>query len=315
MEQLLTGGIALLLTMVGCRWLIPLLQTKQWVEPLGDSRKKIAAIGGIALAFGTVIAIGLGVTLAMLLAGGVDPYLFSKIAAGSGFALGLGLLGFVDDYLRVIKKRQGIGRLQWFLMEVLVVFAYLFTLQTTGVFSTMLAVPFWGTVDFGLIGVGLLAVLMLATLHSVRLFSQPTVPLTVNFFAGLGLCFITARYLAPLQGILPAAVAGGAVALLTVCLPPIRLLPGKSGMLLLTGMVIAMAFVADIPLFLIPLLLVYWIVGGSTLLQYLARELQGKRLGFVVPFIKGEIKSVAASAGITLLMAVLCIVAAGQIFS
>lgn len=60
-------------------------------------------------------------------------------------------LGFVDDYIKVVKKRNlGLTAGQKMVMQILIAAIYLVILYLAGDTSTVLRIPFIGSLDLGL---------------------------------------------------------------------------------------------------------------------------------------------------------------------
>lgn len=282
MEQLLTAAVAFVTTALSCKILIPKLNRRGWVKRLATGRdhsKGIPSMGGIALCFGVLCALLIGFALSAGLSGtAVDGYAVARVFAGFGMALGFGLMGFVEDYIKIVKRREtGLRPIQKCLLQLFIAVAYLFTLKTTGVISTLVEMPFVGTVDFGFFYYLLMLSIILGTVNVVPLVSDVDgLPSSVSFIAALGFCLFTASLALAYAGLPAAALAGGCMGFLCFNFAPARLLPGYSGLHFLGGMTVAMAFACDLPVFLVPVLLVYLIEGLSWLLQYVLRELRGK---------------------------------------
>lgn len=261
MEQLMTAAVALIVTALSCKLLLPWMRRRGWlargVEP---NTPKAPSMGGVALGFGVLCALLIGSALTAALSGkALDGYALTRVFAGFGLAAGFGLMGLVEDYLRVVKKQpRGFAPFQRFLLQLFVAVAYLFALHATGVLSAFIEVPFVGAVDFGWMTYPLLLVVILGTVNAVRLSGEVEgLSASVHFVAALGFCLFAAVLSLRDQGLLAAALAGGSMGVLCFNFAPARLLLGQSGTLFFGGMAVAMAFACDLPLFLLPVLIVY----------------------------------------------------------
>lgn len=282
MEQLLTAAVAFVTTALSCKLWISKCNQKGWIRrPVAGSKKSkgVPAMGGMVLCFGAFCALLIGFAVTMA-SGKVDGYATARVFAGFGMTLGFGLMGFVEDYIRVVKRREaGIGKVQTFFLQLFIAVAYLFTLHATGVISTLVEIPYWGTVDFGWLYYVLMLAVILGTVNATSLTEEVDgMPAAIQFVAALGFCLFTATMASRYAGLSAAALAGVCMGFLCFNLSPAKLLPGRSGTMFLGGMAVAMAFACDLPFFLVPVLLVYVVEALSWLLQYVARELHGKTL-------------------------------------
>jgi phospho-N-acetylmuramoyl-pentapeptide-transferase len=195
---------------------------------------------------------------------------YPKIGPVLFLTLAFGLIGFLDDYLKVVKKQSdGLLPKQKFALQIVVtaVFcAYLVNLPGT---SLMLRIPFAGgkMADIGLLAYPLLFFAVIGTVNGV------------NFTDGLdGLAssvtivvaaFFTAASLIVKAGAAPisAAAAGALMGFLLYNAYPAKVFMGDTGSLALGGFVAGMAYMLQMPIFILIVGLIYLLEVLSVMLQ------------------------------------------------
>ena len=205
--------------------------------------------------------------------------------------LGFGLIGFLDDYIKIVMKRSmGLHPWQKMGLQIVItgVFAY-YMVCYSGVSQNML-LPFTGGLETGkYLNVGALFVPMLffVVIGTVN---------GANFTDGLdGLAtgvtimiavFFTVMSVAFQSGLetISAAVAGSLLGFLLFNVYPARVFMGDTGSLALGGFVASMAYMMQMPIFLIILAFVYVLEVLSVMIQvsyFTARG--GKRIFKMAP--------------------------------
>lgn len=274
MIALITAVVAISVTMATFHLQLKTQKPAWWVQQ--TKARAPWRCGG----FAPFVGICFGVCIGMILLGSgdtFDNYARVKLVTACAMALGFGLLGLLDDYLMVVKRREiGFGNGQKLLLEVGVTALYLGILHLSGVLSTFLAMPFFGTVDFGAFSYLLLALAILLTVNAVeRTQACAGVCYATSFLGAIGGCLAAALLDAQYGSVLFSALAAVCVATLFFYLRDgIDL--GRSGRLLLTSLLVGGFFCIGLPMYVFVLLLVYWVEGVYYLIQYLARELGGK---------------------------------------
>ncbi len=164
-------------------------------------------------------------------------------------------------------------------MQFLVAGAYLLSLRLAGD-DTATTIPFFGSVDLGLIYYPLAAILIVGLTNAV------------NFTDGIdGLCASVSMFVFAALGIsaalmnmagltlLSAAAAAACLGFLLWNLHPAKVFMGDTGSLFLGGMAAALSFGLDMPILLLPLGLIYWGEILSVVLQVAYfKHTGGKRL-------------------------------------
>lgn len=272
--------IGLVLGAVLCRLLIPVLHRFKFGQNVRQEGPKehlkkagTPTMGGIAI----VIAFCAGA----LVFCGASEYMLPVVIFTFLFAV----IGFLDDYLK-IKKKQSEGLKAWQKMgfqiivtAVLLIYIICFTEN-----GTTTIVPFFGTVDFKawLWPLGFFAIL--GTVNGAN-FTDGLDGLasSVTIVISLFLTFACAL-LIPGLAMAPTAMIGALIAFLIYNHYPAKLFMGDTGSLALGGFVAAMAFVMQIPIFLIFFAFIYLIEIISVILQVLYfKKTGGKRLFRMAP--------------------------------
>lgn len=214
------------------------------------------------------------------------PVMATKVFAGIGMAIAFGIIGFMDDYIKVVKKRNlGLTAMQKMLLQFLVAGVYLVSIyysqKSQGAASTTsMLVPFLGFVDIGPLYWPLSAILIVGIVNAVN-FTDGIDGLnaSVTFFAAV-FFMVIASFLGMLGiGISAAALAGGCLGFLIWNFNPAKVFMGDTGSLFLGGMVCALAFGINIPIFLFLLGIIYICEICSVVLQVVYFKItKGKRL-------------------------------------
>lgn len=228
-------------------------------EELESHQKKMGtpSMGGVM--FLSVFAVGC-IVLAIL---GIDaiPVLI--------LTFGCGIIGFIDDYAKV-KKRKSDGLKAWQKMLCLIAITILFALYMGMVskISMELRIPFSSKlIDLGILTYPLLFFAVLGTTNGS------------NFTDGVdGLCtsvtlIISAFFLFAAvkleAGIVPviAVVIGCMMGFLVFNCYPAKVFMGDTGSLALGGFVVGVAYMLQMPVFIIPVAMIYIIEVVSVILQ------------------------------------------------
>lgn len=229
--------------------------------------------------------------------------------------VGFGIVGFVDDYIKVVKKRSlGLTAMQKITMQLIVtcVFAYLLT-NYVGI-DTKIIIPFTGrmTWELGIIYWPFLIFTVLAVVNAVNLtdgidgLATSVTVLVATFFTTIALSFQNEAI--PVA----AATVGSLLGFLLFNSYPAKVFMGDTGSLALGGFVVSIAFVLQMPLFILIVGLIYVIENVSVILQVAYFKKTKKRLFEMAPIhhhfeLKGwsEIKVVTVFSIIT---AILCLI-------
>lgn len=227
-------------------------------------------------------------------------------------------VGFIDDYAKLIKKQnEGLKAYQKFLLQLIVSTLYIGAMCALGYMDTVIPIPFtdieW---DLGIAFYPLAIILLVGVDNSVNLtdgidgLCATVTAVVAAFFALLGLPLIGLP-LGNALTIFAGALVGGMLGFLVYNWNPARIFMGDTGSLFLGGMVTGFAFLADNPLLIIIVGLIYIIETASVILQVGSYKLFKKRIFKMAPIHHhfeqcnwSERKIVTVAASIT---AVLCV--------
>ncbi|HIU30683.1 MAG TPA: phospho-N-acetylmuramoyl-pentapeptide-transferase [Candidatus Caccousia avistercoris] len=277
------------------KWMVPLLhrinfgQTIREEGPKWHKKKNgTPTMGGFLFIIGIFLASAVCLPL-YYSQGGQDPYLrnqsVTKAVGGLLMALGFGFVGFIDDYIKVVKKRNlGLNVRQKLVLQFLVAGAYLLCLYLSGV-GTSTIFPFLGSVDLGVWFWILSAVGIVAVVNAVN-FTDGIDGLnaSVTFFAAV--TFMVLSGILHLYGmsIVAAAVAGGCLGFLLWNFNPAKVFMGDTGSLFLGGVVCALGFGTNLPVFILLIGIVYLCEILSVVLQVTYfKATHGKRIFKMTP--------------------------------
>ena len=212
---------------------------------------------------------------------------YPKIIPVLFMTVGFGIVGFLDDYIKVVLKRsEGLtpGQKMAGQLVVTAVFAYyMVKYSETGL--TML-VPFCPglTIDLGWLSIPLLFFVVIGTVNGTNftdgldgLASSVTVIVAV-FFSVVALG--TGTGIAPVT----LAVAGGLLGFLLFNVYPASVFMGDTGSLALGGFVASVAYMLNMPLFLLLVGLIYMVEVLSVIIQVTYfKATHGKRFFKMAP--------------------------------
>lgn len=221
------------------------------------------------------------------------PFLAGSVAANlTHHPLGLVLLsvftsvafaaiGFLDDYLKVVRKQNlGLVAKQKLALQFLVTVCFLITLHMMNRLSTLVNLPFFGLVDFGLLFYPLSVLLIMGMNNAVNLtdgIDGLCTSVTTCVMCGYLLILVVfgEYYLATWA----AALAGACVGFLFWNFYPAKVFMGDTGSLFLGGAVVSIGYCMGRPDILIILGLIYLGEAFSVMLQVSYFKLtHGKRI-------------------------------------
>ena len=212
---------------------------------------------------------------------------YPKIIPVLFMTVGFGIVGFLDDYIKVVLKRsEGLtpGQKMAGQLVVTAVFAY-YMVKYSEAGLTML-VPFCRglTIDLGWLSIPLLFFVVIGTVNGTNftdgldgLASSVTVIVAV-FFSVVALG--TGTGIAPVT----LAVAGGLLGFLLFNVYPASVFMGDTGSLALGGFVASVAYMLNMPLFLLLVGLIYMVEVLSVIIQVTYfKATHGKRFFKMAP--------------------------------
>ena len=242
---------------------------------------------------------------------------YPKIIPVLFLTLGFGLIGFLDDYLKVVMKRSdGLFPMQKMALQIVVTAIFAFYIVKVAHIPLTLLIPFSGGkyLDIGWLAIPLLFVAVIGTVNGTNftdgldgLASSVTV-LVATFFSVVAI--------GKQSGIEPVtcAVVGALMGFLLFNVYPASVFMGDTGSLALGGFVSAVAYMLQMPLFILIVGLIYLVEVASVIIQVTYfKKTGGKRIFKMAPIHHhfelcgwSETRVVAVFAIVT---AILCMVA------
>ena len=287
MTALLAFGITCLMGF----WLIPLLRKVKYGQTILDigpvwhkNKQGTPTMGGFLFIAGVLVAVTIGYLVYMSVGGGeseISPIFGARLFAGVVMAMAFAFLGFVDDYIKVVKKRNlGLTAGQKMVMQILIAAIYLVILYLAGDTSTVLRIPFIGSLDLGLFYYPVaLFILIVGTVNAVNLTDGiDGLAGSVTFVAALGFMIIAALLSIYEMQLLAVAVAGAMLGFLVWNFHPAKVFMGDTGSMFLGGLVVAMGFGLGLPFLIAMIGIIYLIETLSVMLQVASFKLTGKRI-------------------------------------
>lgn len=316
--------------------LIPMLKRLKFGQTIREegpewhkSKQGTPTMGGILIAVGVALGVAVGFGLGNAFGGNIAAEFgrklsFTKLFAGLGLAVTMGLIGFIDDYIKVVKKRNlGLTAMQKTVLQSLATAAYLISLALAGLRTTH--IPFVGQVSvvrgIGLVFWPIAFFFIYGFTNAVNLTdgidglaSSVTLVVAVGFMLMAGSLGMLGA------DIIAASLAGACIGFLTWNWHPAKLFMGDTGSMFLGGMVVALAFSIDRPVYLLLSGIVYLCEALSVVLQVFWFKKTGKRLFKMSPihhhFEKSgwsEVKIVAVFSVITAVGCGICVAAVKMI--
>lgn len=311
---------------------VPLLKRLKFGQTIRDegpqwhkSKQGTPTMGGVLIAAGVAVGVALAMGVCDRLGGNLAAEFgtslgFTKLFAGLGLGFGMGLIGFFDDYIKVVKKRNlGLTAMQKTVLQTIVVIAYLASLALAGLKTTW--IPFFGEISV-VSGVGIIFwpiafFFVYGFTNAVNLTDGiDGLASTVTLVVACGFMLMSGFLGYEGANIISAALAGACIGFLTWNWHPAKMFMGDTGSMFLGGMVVALAFCIDRPVYLILAGIIYLIEALSVILQVMYFKKTGKRLFKMSPihhhFEKSgwsEVKIVTVFSLITAVACAVCVIA------
>lgn len=248
-------------------------------------------MGGIMFIIATVLAVVATFATDKIMGGDliggdnlVKEGFYTRFWAGLIMALGFALVGFLDDYIKVVKKRNlGLTVIQKTVMQLLIIFGYLFSMRMAG--DVRMFIPFVGNVSMGWFYWIFGLCVIYGAINAVNftdgidgLCSSVTVTAAASFIV---IAFMRKNMGA---GLLSSALLGGCAGFLVWNRNPAKVFMGDTGSMFLGGMVVAISYCLECPLILLLTGIVYVIEAMSDVIQIGYFKLtHGKRIFKMAP--------------------------------
>ena len=285
-------AVAFAITALSGMWLVPVLHKLKFGQTILDigpkwhkNKQGTPTMGGIMFIFGIVIAVVAGYLVMEVttdLSARPDSAMIkARLFYGLMLALAFGIIGFADDYLKIIRKEnEGLTPTQKLILQTLFGVTYLLLLYISGNRSTLLVVPFIGSLDIGILYYPFALFAILALSNAVN-FTDGLDGLlsSVTFVAAIAYMLLTSILGQWEMGIMASAMAGGCLGFLVWNFYPAKVFMGDTGSLFLSGLIIALCFGTGLPLFVLLIGIIYVAEMASVVIQMTYFKLtHGKRI-------------------------------------
>ena len=224
------------------------------------------------------------------------------------------LIGFLDDFLKVVKKnKDGLRSWQKLLLQFIAATVMLVYIIYFSDISLMIRVPFLsGLFDIGWVAIPLYYFCVLGTVNGVNLNDGVDAMSSTVTLVVAGFFFVASFITGAGVGDLSISMIGGLLGFLFFNLHPAKIFMGDTGSLALGGYVAAMAYVMNMPLFILVVGFIYLLEAISVILQVSYFKIShGKRIFKMTPIhhhfeLSGwsEPRVVGVFAAITLILSV-----------
>lgn len=250
-------------------------------------------MGGLMFIIACVVSVSVVFVIDKVLGGdiisGNDPIsggiLKTKFWAGLIMALGFGIVGFADDYIKVAKKQnEGLTILQKTFAQIIICVGYLLSLQLAG--ATKMFIPFVGNIALNKVVFWIIGFCVLYAFINAVNFTDGIDGLCSSVTLTVAISFIAIAFLRKFfgAGLLASSLFGMCAGFLVWNHNPAKVFMGDTGSMFLGGIVIALAYIVDCPLILIPVGIIYVIEIMSDVLQIGYFKLtHGKRIFKMAP--------------------------------
>lgn len=201
--------------------------------------------------------------------------------------VGFGVIGFIDDYIKVVKKRSlGLTPVQKMAGQIFVTTIFIYYLSVMTPVSLAMRIPFFQGhyLDFGILNIPLVYFVVLGTVNGTN-FTDGLDGLASSVTAVVAVFFaVSSLYLK--AGIHPIACAmlGALLGFLVFNVYPAKVFMGDTGSLALGGFVAGMAYMMQMPLFILLIGIIYLVEVVSVMMQVsYFKATHGKRIFKMAP--------------------------------
>lgn len=230
--------------------------------------------------------------------------------------VGFGVIGFLDDYIKIVLKRsEGLTPSQKMLGQILVTAVFAIYMYKFSGISMEMIIPFFPgkTLDLGGLTIPVMFLAIIGTVNGVNFTDgldglATSVTIMVAVFFGV-------VALGRGSGVWPiaCAVIGALLGFLLFNVYPASVFMGDTGSLALGGFVAAIAYMLQLPMFILIVGLIYWIEILSVIIQVGYFKIShGKRIFRMAPihhhFELGGWSETRVVAVFTIVTAILCLI-------
>ena len=268
------AAVVFLITAYASKIMIPLLKSLKMGQKILDigprwhkNKEGTPTMGGIGFIFASILVFA---AVCVVLSIKKEDVEIGKMTLCVLFALFNGLIGFIDDFAKFFKKQnQGLKAGQKFFLQLLAAGAFLFFMKTFGFINESVYIPFIDIrIKLGFAYYIIMIVLITGIVNSVNLTDGVDgLASSVTFVVG-GFFAVASMALGNMSSlILSALVVGSTLGFLVYNFYPAKIFMGDTGSLFLGGMVIALGFMLDNPLILLPVGVIYICESLSDIIQ------------------------------------------------
>ncbi len=266
------------------------LKFGQTINEIGPSWHKgkqgIPTMGGFLFIIGSTFGVLVGYPFLAEVISDTDPNAFQLMLLGVLTALAFGLIGFIDDFLKVVRK-QNLGLRFWgkIVMQSVVTVSLLVSLSMMDRLSTMVRLPFFGVVDFGVLFYPISFLLIIGVVNAVNLTDGlDGLASSVTIWVMCGYMVLLTLFEKYQLSIWAAALAGGCVGFLLWNFYPAKIFMGDTGSMFLGGAVVAIGYCMGRPDIMVMLAFVYIVEALTVVIQVSYFKItHGKRLFKMTP--------------------------------
>lgn len=230
--------------------------------------------------------------------------------------VGYGVIGFLDDYIKIVLKRsEGLTPSQKMLGQIVVTGVFAVYMYKFSGISMEMIIPFFPgkTLDLGFLTIPVMFLAIIGTVNGVNFTDgldglATSVTIMVAVFFGVVALGVD-------SGVWPiaAAVIGALLGFLLFNVHPASVFMGDTGSLALGGFVAAIAYMLQMPIFILIVGLIYWIEILSVIIQVGYFKIShGKRIFRMAPihhhFELGGWSETRVVAVFTITTAILCLI-------
>ncbi|MDD6352390.1 MAG: phospho-N-acetylmuramoyl-pentapeptide-transferase [Lachnospiraceae bacterium] len=236
---------------------------------------------------GTPTMGGIAILLAVTISSIVYSFTNPKIIPVLILTLGFGLIGFIDDFMKVILHRvDGLKAWQKLLLQIVVTAVFAYYITHFSHVSLELIIPFTGghRVNIGWAAIPILFFAVIGTVNGTNFTDgldglASTVTLVVSFFFAAASVRLGGGV--EVMGLI---MAGALMAFLCFNCHPAKVFMGDTGSLALGGFVAGMAYMMQMPLFILIVGFIYLIEVLSVIIQVTYfKATHGKRIFRMTP--------------------------------
>lgn len=295
---LITAAVSFIITAALGFAAVPMLRKLKFGQTILDigpawhkkDKQGTPTMGGIMFILGSAaaFAVGIGVLFANGELSMEQTHSMNFLNAVSGLIMALlfGLIGFIDDFLKIRRKQnEGLTPMQKIVLQVLVIAAYFTTRVLAGNTSTVINIPFLGSLDLWYFYYVLVGLAILYLVNAVNLTDGiDGLCTSVTFVYCAAFIVITAMFRSVGLTALAAAAAGGCLGFLVWNAHPAKVFMGDTGSLFLGGIVAALGVGAHAEALMVVAAAVYIWEALTVLIQTTYFKItHGKRLFRMTP--------------------------------